>query len=263
MRTRLSLLPILTCAVTVITGGQASAAPVQVTIRNLAPQNGTYLTPVWTAFHNGSFDLFNSGEPASSALERLAEDGDTSFLSAAFLMSGAGTQESTLMGPTGPIAPGEAASMVFDLNPFAATSRYMSYASMVIPSNDAFIANGNPTAIPIFDAAGNFVGGSFVVLGSMVWDAGTEVNDEVPMNTAFLGQMVPNTGVTENGVVMPHPGFIPGGNILSNPMFANADFTTPGYMMAEITIQAIPEPATIGLMAGPLLLLALRQYCRR
>lgn len=154
--------------------------------------------------------------------------------------------------------------MLFDLDPFTATSRYLSYASMVIPSNDAFIANGNPAAIPVFNAMGQFVGGSFLVLGSMIWDAGTEVNDEVPMNTAFLGQMTPNTGVPQNGVVMLHPGFIAGGNILSTPMFANADFTAPGYTAAEITVQLIPEPATAGLLAVPLLLLALRQYrCRR
>ncbi len=215
MRKRLPLVPLFTCAVAVLTGWQAPAATVQVTIRNLAPINGSFLTPVWTGFHDGSFDLYNSGSPASSALERLAEDGDTSFLTALFSMSGAGTQQGTLMGPMGPIAPGQTATMSFNLNPLAMSSRYFSYASMVIPSNDAFIANGNPMALPVFNSMGQFLGGSFTVLGSMVLDAGTELNDEVPMNTAFFGQMAPNTGVTTNGVVMPHPGFIPGG---ANPV---------------------------------------------
>jgi hypothetical protein len=82
------------------------------------------------------------------------------------------------------------------------------------------------------------------------------------MNTAFLGQMMPNTGATENGVVMLHPGFSPGGNILSSAMFTNADFTAAGYQVAEISVEAIPEPATISLLAVPLLLIALRRHRR-
>jgi hypothetical protein len=149
------------------------------------------------------------------------------------------------------------------LDPLAAASRYMSYASMVIPSNDAFIANDAPNAVPVFDAAGKFIGGRFIVFGSMVRDAGTEVNDEVPMNTAFLGQMSPNTGVTEGGVVMVHPGFMPGGNILSTPMFANSDFRAAGYRVAEVTVEVVPEPGTLSLLAAPLVLLAIRRYHRR
>jgi len=259
MRIRLSLVP-LACAVAVLTSWQAPAATVQVKIRNLAPMNGTFLTPVWAGFHDGSFDLYDSGSPASSALERLAEDGSTAPLTALFAMSGAGTQQGTLLGPMGAIAPGETATMSFNLDPLSITSRYFSYASMVIPSNDAFIANGNPLAFTVFNAMGQFVGGSFTVSGSMVLDAGTELNDEVPANTAFFGQMAPDTGVTTNSVVMLHPGFIPGGPILSSAMFANADFTATGYNVAEITISEVPEPATIALIGTPLLLLALRRY---
>ncbi|MBN8247665.1 MAG: spondin domain-containing protein [Verrucomicrobia bacterium] len=63
----------------------ALAISVQVTIENLAPANETFLTPVWGGFHDGSFDLYNSGEAASMALERIAEDGNTAPLNAAFL----------------------------------------------------------------------------------------------------------------------------------------------------------------------------------
>ena len=257
MKRPLLLLSLLTCATALL----APAAPVKVTIRNLAPATGTHLTPMWAGFHNGSFDLFDDAVPASAALERLAEDGDTSVLASAFLMSGAGSMQGTIPGPMGPIAPGHSASMLFDLDATNITNRYFSYASMVIPSNDAFIGNGNPMAFPVFDAAGNFVGGSITVLGSMVWDAGTEVNDEVPMNTAFLAQTMPNTGTTENAVVMVHPGFMPNGNILA--AFPNADFKAAGYQVAEITVQAVPEPATFGLICSSLLLLGFRGLRRR
>ncbi|MCY7283118.1 MAG: hypothetical protein LH679_06680, partial [Cyanobacteria bacterium CAN_BIN43] len=67
-------------------------------------------------------------------------------------------------------------------------------------------------------------------------DAGSELNDEVPANTAFFGQQTPNTGVTENGVVRLATGFIPGDPILSTPQFANADFTAPNYQIARFRI---------------------------
>ena len=237
----------------------AANVPVRVTIRNLAPAGGTFLTPVWVGFHDGTFDIYDSGAAASSSLESLAEDGMTSGLAGDFAASGAGTVEATLLGMTiPPIAPGEMTSMVFSLDAMAATNRFMSYASMVIPSNDAFIANGNPMFFPVFDAMGAFVGGSVIVTGGMVLDAGTEVNDEVPMNTAFFGQMMPNTGVTQNGVVGTHPGFMPpgSGGILDDPMFANADFKAAGYQVAQITVEAVPEPATFGIAGAALALLA-------
>jgi len=87
----------------------------------------------------------------------------------------------------------------------------------------------------------------------MVWDAGTEVNDEVPQNTAFLGQTVANTGVNENGEVHPHPGFMAGGNILSAPGFQNADFTRAGYPIAHIQVNQVPLPGALVMLGSGLL----------
>jgi len=109
---------------------------------------------------------------------------------------------------------------------------------MIIPSNDFFIANGNERLHPIFDEMGNFIGADFIVFGSNVLDAGSEVNDEIPGNTAFFGQQAPNTGTSENGVVTLADGFMPNGNILSDPMFANADFTAEGFQVARIRVFA-------------------------
>lgn len=242
----------------------AAAVEVRVTIENLAPANGTFVTPVWVGFHNGSFDLYDPGAAASPALERLAEDGTIAPLSADFLASLAGVVDGALFGPViPPVGPGEATSALFNLDALAATSRYFSYASMVIPSNDAFIANGNPTAFRIFADDGTFLGTQFTVLGTMILDAGTEVNDEVPANTAFFGQMAPNTGVDENGTVGLHPGFILGGPILSDPMFANADFLAANYQVARITVSLVPEPGTVGGGAALASLLGFAAWRRR
>ncbi|HAV65586.1 MAG TPA: hypothetical protein DCY13_24820, partial [Verrucomicrobiales bacterium] len=208
-----------------------------------------YLTPVWVGFHNGDFDVFSGGGPASAALERLAEDGDTAPLSAAFLASGQGTTETTILsgGTIPPLAPGQVASAAFTLDGNASRNRYLSFASMVIPSNDAFVGNGDPKAIMVFDSNGNLQAAEYLVMGSMVYDAGTEVNDEVPMNTAFLGQGTPDTGVVQNGVVSVHPGFNARGTggILDQPMFENADFTAAGYRIFRISIAPALELTAI------------------
>jgi|GEM_PF-2085350 len=226
---------------------------ITVTIENLAPENGTFITPAWVGFHNGEFDTYDRGRPASPGLESLAEDGSTDAISAEFLASGNGTVDGTLLGldgVEGPIDPGEIVSQTFTLDSDDPNSRFFNYASMVIPSNDAFIANGDPTAIPIFDEAGNFIGADFIVYGDRVLDAGTEVNDETAESTAFFGQAAPDTGETEDGVVDLHPGFIEDGRILSEDgsdenaaaAFTSADFSEPGYEIARISIRNDDEP---------------------
>ena len=226
----------------------AHAQLIQVTIQNLSPNHGTFLTPMWVGFHDGSFDTINLGAAASPAMERLAEDGNTAPISAAFMASGAGAAQGTILGPNiPPIAPGEMTSKLFMLDGSQANSHYFSYASMVIPSNDAFVANDDPKENMIFDASGHFLGADFYIQGSEVLDAGTEVNDELPANTAFFGQAAPNTGVDEHGVVHSHPGFHPkgSGGILDSAKFANADFTAQGYQIAHITVRAVPEPSAM------------------
>ena len=78
---------------------------------------------------------------------------------------------------------------------------------------------------------------SVFVSGQSALDAGTEVNDEIPENTAFFGQSVLDTGVNENGAVSLHPGFnkYPK-STLADPRFAKADFTVPGYQFMTIVI---------------------------
>ena len=226
------------CA-TLIFAASAWAGQITVTVENLSPGNGTLITPVWIGFHNGSFDTFNAGSAASGNLEMLAEDGSPAGISGSFT----GDVDGVIFGPGNPpvFHPGETGMVQFNVD--MSSDVYLSFLSMVIPSNDAFIGNDDPMAYKIVDN-GVFTPMVINVMGSSVWDAGTEINDEIPANTPVLGQAAPNTGITENGLIRPHAGFIPGGNVLT--AFPGADFTAPGYDLARITVT--PEPASMILL---------------
>ncbi|MCC0176397.1 spondin domain-containing protein [Waterburya agarophytonicola K14] len=217
-----------------------------ITVTNLAPENGTLLSPVWYGFSDGTYETYDPNRPASPGLESLAEDGDASILANEFSLGDWGYVQGTINGNKG-ADPGildteETVTHKVILDRSQSSSRYFNYASMILPSNDAFVANGNGIAHEIFDRNGNFLGVDLTVKGSDVLDAGTEINDELPSNTAFFGQTTPNTGENQNRVVTPHPGFKPEGSILNAADFSNADFTQPNYDLARITITSSQVP---------------------
>lgn len=205
-----------------------------ITVENLSPRLGTCQSPVWIGIQSrGAFDIYDLNEPAAPFLESIAEDGATALISRAFLASPAPEADGTAGSAN--FCSGEKVSFRFRLRARRGTTFYLSYASMVLPSNDAFVANGNPLEHKFIDPNGRLVLKPFVVKGSEVLDAGTEVNDEIPENTAMLGQMEPNTGYDEFGVVSRHPGFMQRGNILSAPDHVNADFTRRGFNMIRVS----------------------------
>ncbi|MBD0389445.1 MAG: spondin domain-containing protein [Nostoc sp. C3-bin3] len=280
----------------------ATAVTLKVSVENLSPPNGNDLPRIWVAFHDGSFDYFNTGEPASPALKTLAETGYTGFtdnvgglpingdffgvsedatLASLFTKSSAAanggiqTQLSTdypgflagRPGSPGIFPPGYSSTKTITLNGDVANHRYFSFASNVVPTNDAFIGNDNP--IEIFDANGNFIGADFVVAGNEVLDAGTEVNVETEASITLKSQ-----SINENGIVQIHPGPKPlgTGGLLDLTFngeklrFRNANFKQPGYQVARIKItevtKSVPEPSTTGAIAVAGFLILLPQVRR-
>ncbi len=228
----------------------ASAVDIAVTVRNTTPDNGLWAVNPVLMVHDGMFDTFDSGSAASAELENAAEDGNVGPLQTAFGVSQPNGLSAFIGGP---VAPGTSYTQIFSIDPSIPSHQYLSYLSMIIPSNDGFWGNDTPDAYPIFDGDDNVIARTIQIMGTDVWDAGTEVNNEIPANTAFLAQAAPNTGATENGVVAIHPGFMaPGlGGILDATSmapgfpitFTSADFSESIYRVAEISISVVNDSA--------------------
>lgn len=280
----------LTCGV--MAESRAFALEVLVTITNNAPTGGVALTPLWVGFHDGSFDSYDSGLSVQEGLERVAEDGNTSVIDTDFLggftyidnsvgspasatvaSSQAGSERvaGTIASPSGPppIQPRETSSQVFTISADS-TNRWFSYAAMVIPSNDFFVANGNPLAhdlMSLFDGVGS-VSFNIGVAGT-VTDAGSETTDfETSAANGLFGlsggQSGPNEGAAENGVVTtvvgdPFAGF--GITVPSQFDFNNGSLYGSG--IGTVTITAVPEPASALLFLSGLALSWLSRKAQR
>ncbi len=231
-----------------------AADVLQITVENLSDETGLASTPFWIAAHDGNFNLADLGSPASGfgGIELIAEEGDPSELVTRFGTEGVGN-DGVITAPDGfagaPVfEAGESVTQQFNVDE-SLNSQYFSFASMVIPSNDAFIGNLNPRAYRIYDDAGEFLGPqTIVVYGSQIWDAGTEVNDPAGGPAFVVGG---GTSADENGVVTQHAGLddflgvdLPTGETLGRAFGAN----TP---IARITIAQAANPSSPIDSTGP------------
>ena len=224
---------------------------VRFVVQNAGPVNGLYLTPLWYGLHDDAFDLFEIGEQASPGLEQIAEDGLFSDIATEFAAAAPEGQAGVIGEQLGVVAPFFFAEATVDVDP--ETQGQLSFAAMVLPSNDAFV--GTPDAIDLFDEQGRFLGEQNIELtGDDVYDAGTEFNTE--LDAAFLNQTAPDTGIPGNGIIAPHPGFngsagnpiSEGQNILGGTNALGgfidpvaADFTLPDSEVATVHINELVE----------------------
>ena len=191
----------------------ADSFKVEITFTNLS--QGAVLTPPVFATSKYGLNIFKVGKKASLALEHLAEGGDTARLRESFRNTN-GFQE--MVQTDEPIAPGKSVTVTLQANH---RSR-LSLASMVLPTNDGFVAvNGR--------RIGRWYKSSFYL---KAYDAGTEDNDE-------LCESIPGpcggTGFSEddNDIhIAPHPG-IHGEGELSRKMH------NWGNPIAKVTVRRV------------------------
>ncbi len=258
-------MPALLLAGLVLPVSAAQASKVTLTFSNLSGGNGVALSPFFVAFHDGSFDAFDIGSPASSAIEAIAEAGDGAGLAANFSanhptgMSYTLTASSGGFGP-GIFLPGATGSISVDLDPVK--NRYLSYFSMVVPSNDRFLGNDTPTEIALFDDQGHFTGGSFQDNGDSIWDAGTELDG--PTGAAFLVGYDAGLSPAQNGVIQANHDFSAYSG-LATP--AGYNFTNlPGAdtpLLKIDAVSAVPVPAAIWLFGSALPLMGFMRKSSR
>lgn len=253
-----------TIALTSVLGlaGAAQAEIISIQVENTLSNGNFFFTPVWVAAHNGGFDSYNGGELASNfpGITEIAENGNTGPISSAFANSAAGAAggvDATLAsfafeGDAPVYSPGESNTFELEIGD-SSVNRFFSYASMVVPTNDLFFANGNPTAIELFDALGNFNGPRVIeIYGRDINDNGTEVNSATN-DAAFStndGQALPEflairNFFTESGDADYLNSFI--GSTTANGATIESAFGADD-LVARITIT--PSPSSVLALAG-------------
>lgn len=250
--------------------GAASAATLSITVSNTSP-NLTF-TPLWAAFHNGSFDSFDAGAAASAGVQRIAELGDPSLVRDELLAAQPDATSTVIgAGAIPPVQPGETATVQLEVDPF--TQRFFSFLSMILPSNDTFIGSDDPMAFALFDASGAFLGPRMISFGvDDIYDAGTEVLDPTAAPFVVGGNGLANTpegGVVHgaeslsafNGLTLADGSIFTfeGNNYLTNP---------DGFVLGQISISLVPPsvvplPASAPLILGAVGLLGALKLRRR
>ncbi len=135
-----------------------------VTITNLT--NSINFTPILVASHRRAVSIFELGSPASDDLSAVAEGGDTGPLTTTL---NGNHQVIDVQSSSGLLGPGMSVTVIVSA---AHGAKRISLASMMLPTNDGFIALDSVKA-PRHDSATYFSPG---------YDAGTEENDEACAN---------------------------------------------------------------------------------
>jgi len=216
------------------------------------------IAPVIAGFSDGSWDIFNVGSAASSALEDLAETGSP----AGFVPPQGGPVFGN--NPDPPIfTPGGMNSAVFDV---ADGNDQFNIAAMLLPSNDWFI--GTDGSVDISALLGAPIGTAISFDLNQVYDAGTELEDfstsagNPIIGVTNPGNGGPNVGTDQNGVISIVTMADPFGTF-ANLEPADLDtlpFDFAGSTIARVTLTAVPEPSSAVLALSCLLGLGLVRW---
>jgi hypothetical protein len=180
----------------------------EVTLMNIT--QGQIFSPPALTTHVAGMKLWQTGEPASVALETLAEGGDTSQLVAL-----AGIEQSHVT--SGAVIPGELQKWTLEINQDEASN--ISLATMLINTNDGFIGitDMNLSTIVLGDSYQKML---------IVYDAGTEVNDEISMPGAG-GEAFNASRNGDVNRVYAHAGVLTEHDLSSSLLLAEHKFDNP------------------------------------
>lgn len=185
MKTRILKLTATTLASAVLAaaslGAQAGGKVYAVTITNIT--KAQIFTPIMVASHGADTKLFTLGEAASSELEILAESGNPGPLSDK--LADEADADVAVAGDV--LLPGDSVTLYVKAG---GKNKYISVASMLVPSNDAMFAVNGIRAPKGRDS---------LELGSPAYDAGTEDNDELCVSIPGPPFLCQGEGVSAGG----------------------------------------------------------------
>jgi hypothetical protein len=192
----------------------------EVTVTNIT--KGEIFTPILVASTHRGVKLFEQGTAASTDLEIIAESGNNVPLADSLISGGHALDTASAQGG---LLPGASLTLTVKMNE---KYSYITVASMLVPSNDAFFAvNGirGPK------------GKRTLTVTSPAYDAGSEINDELCANIPGPGFICKGEGynaASGEGYVYTHPGIQGNGDLVK----ADHDFRNP---VAIITIKRIKK----------------------
>ncbi len=192
----------------------------EVTVTNVT--KGEIFTPLLVASHPRDVKIFELGASATAELEMLAEGGDTAPL--ADWLQSAGALDVVTAADVLP--PGQSVTLRVAID---GRHRHISVASMLVPSNDSFVAV-NGVAGP--------KGRGTLTLFSPAYDAGTEPNDELCANIPGPPFICTGEGYNPDGgegYVYIHPGIHGVGDLVATAH----DWRNP---VAKITVRRLRQP---------------------
>ena len=178
--------------------GHAADETFTVRIENVSADNALKLSngktepggvaPVLYVVHTNRAPLFTSGQPdRGKGLEALAEDGPTGPLEKSLKGQPGIVHLGSIDTPVGASSPGDIwPGQAFEFKVTAKPGERLSIASMFAQSNDLFYAP-REEGIALFDASGKPIRGD-VTSQILLWDAGTEVNEEPGRTAAGCSQ---------------------------------------------------------------------------
>lgn len=215
----------------------AHGADFTLTITNTGPQP---LSPLFYSTSNANFNILSVGGFASPGIKRIAETGNAATqMDIAAASMDVGTYG--LVGAS-PLLPGLTRTISFSTD---AAHPYFSFAAMLGRTNDGFIGESvNSMGLKLFDGV-LAKGFELNVLGSRAWDAGTERNTQNLVDLNTLGGTLNPQEVAGEDFVRVHAGIIAG---LGDGWQQLPNWTT-STQLAHISVQAVPEPASMAVLA--------------
>ena len=239
---------------TVMTFAGLATAQTQIEVKVETVSN-LGIAPVIAGFSDGSWDIFDVGSAASSALEDLAETGSPAGF--------APPEGGPVFGnnPDPPIfTPGGMSSTVFAVSD---GNDQFNMAAMLLPSNDWFVGTGD--SVDIGGLLGAALGTTISFDLSRVYDAGTELEDfsasagNPIIGVTNPGNGGPNVGTDQNGVVSLVDVADPFGTFanLEPAGFDTTPFDFADSTIARVTLTTVPEPSSAALVLSCLLGLGL------